>query len=313
MWGYVFRRILAAIPVMALVAIIVFLLLHVSPGDPAAVIAGNFATPEDVARIRQQLGLNDPLYIQFANWTWGLAQGDFGTSMFYNVPVLTLIQQRIEPTISLALATLFVAVAIALPCGVLAAWNAGKWIDRITMGFSVLGFSVPVFVIGYLFIYIFSITFKWFPVQGYESLTEGVLPWLRSITLPSFALGIICAALIARVTRATVIEVLTEDYIRTARAKGLPLRLILVRHALRNAAVPIVTVIGISFVLLIGGVVVTESVFNIPGLGRLIVGAISQRDFPIIQAMLLIFSGIYVLINLAVDIIYTLFDPRIQY
>ena len=313
MWGYIIRRILATIPVMALVAVVVFLLLHLAPGDPAGVIAGNFATPEDVARIRRQLGLDEPLHAQFVNWIWGLARGDFGTSMFYNVPVLKLIQQRIEPTVSLSFATLFVAVAIALPSGVVAAWNAGKWSDRLTMGFSVLGFSVPVFMVGYLFIYVFSITLKWFPVQGYVSLSEGVLPWLRSITLPSFALGIIFAALIARVTRATVIEVLTEDYIRTARAKGLPLRLILLRHALRNAAVPIVTVIGISFVLLIGGVVVTESVFNIPGLGRLIVDAITQRDFPIIQAMLLIFSGIYVLINLGVDIVYTLLDPRIRY
>ena len=313
MWGYIIRRILATVPVMALVAVVVFLLLHLAPGDPAAVIAGNFATPADVVRIRRQLGLDEPLYTQFVNWIWGLAQGDFGTSMFYNVPVLKLIQQRIEPTISLTFATLFVAVAIALPSGVTAAWNAGKWSDRLTMGLSVLGFSVPVFVVGYLFIYVFSVTLKWFPVQGYASLSEGVVPWLRSITLPSFALGIIFAALIARVTRATVIEVLTEDYIRTARAKGLPLRLILLRHALRNAAVPIVTVIGISFVLLIGGVVVTESVFNIPGLGRLIVDAITQRDFPIIQAMLLIFSGIYVLINLGVDIVYTLLDPRIRY
>ncbi len=313
MWGYIIRRILATVPVMALVAVVVFLLLHLAPGDPAAVIAGNFATPADVVRIRRQLGLDEPLYTQFVNWIWGLAQGDFGTSMFYNVPVLKLIQQRIEPTVSLTFATLFVAVAIALPSGVVAAWNAGKWSDRLTMGLSVLGFSVPVFVVGYLFIYVFSVTLKWFPVQGYVSLSEGVLPWLRSITLPSFALGIIFAALIARVTRATVIEVLTEDYIRTARAKGLPLRLILLRHALRNAAVPIVTVIGISFVLLIGGVVVTESVFNIPGLGRLIVDAITQRDFPIIQAMLLIFSGIYVLINLGVDIVYTLLDPRIRY
>ena len=313
MWGYIIRRILATVPVMALVAVVVFLLLHLAPGDPAAVIAGNFATPEDVVRIRRQLGLDEPLYAQFTSWIWGLAQGDFGTSMFYNVPVLKLIQQRIEPTVSLTFATLFVAVAIALPSGVIAAWNAGKWSDRLIMGFSVLGFSVPVFVVGYLFIYVFSVTFKWFPVQGYVSLSEGVLPWLRSITLPSVALGIIFAALIARVTRATVIEVLTEDYIRTARAKGLPLRLILLRHALRNAAVPIVTVIGISFVLLIGGVVVTESVFNIPGLGRLIVDAITQRDFPIIQAMLLIFSGIYVLINLGVDIVYTLLDPRIRY
>jgi len=313
MGAYIAKRFLQAIPVMVLVAFVVFLLLHLSPGDPAAVIAGKFATLDQVARIRTQLGLDEPLYLQFAAWVAQLLQGDLGRSLFYKVSVVTLIGQRLEPTLSLAIMTLVVAVAIALPAGVLAAWNRDSWIDRFTMGFSVVGFSVPVFVIGYVFIYVFSVHLKLFPVQGYAPLSEGLLPWLRSIALPSLALGFIFAALIARVTRATMIEVLNEDYIRTARAKGLPLRLILVRHALSNAAVPIVTVIGVSFVLLIGGVVVTESVFNIPGLGRLIVDAISQRDFPIIQAMLLVFSGIYVLINLAVDIIYTLLDPRIRY
>lgn len=313
MTAYIIKRILSAIPVMVLVAVVVFMLLHLAPGDPAAVIAGNYATPQQVADIRAQLGLDQPLPVQFIEWIAHLAHGDLGTSIFYNVPVLTLIGQRVGPTLSLAIVGLTLAIVLALPLGILAAWKRDSWLDRAIMGFSVVGFSVPVFVIGYAFIYIFSVTLKLFPVQGYVPLSHGVLPWLHSIALPSLALAIIYAALIARVTRATVIEVLGEDYMRTARAKGLPLRLILTRHALRNAAVPIVTVIGTSFILLIGGVVVTESVFNVPGLGRLIVGAINERDFPIIQSMLMIFSGIYVLINLVVDVTYTLFDPRIRY
>ena len=310
---YIFKRVLSAIPVMVLVAVIVFLLLHLAPGDPAATIAGNYATPDQVASIRAQLGLDQPVHIQFIHWVGRLIQGDLGSSVFYNVPVVTLIGQRIEPTLSLAVATLLIAAALALPAGVLAAWNRDSWLDRAIMGLSVIGFSVPVFVIGYGLIYLFSVYLKLLPVQGYSSLSDGLVPWLRGILLPSIGLGFIHAALIARVTRATMIEVLGEDYIRTAKAKGLPLRLVLVRPALSNAAVPIVTIFGLSFVLLIGGVVVTESVFNIPGLGRLIVDAINQRDFPVIQAMLLIFSGIYVLVNLIIDVLYTVLDPRIRY
>lgn len=310
---YIIKRVLASIPVMVLVAVIVFLLLHLAPGDPAATIAGNYATPEQVANIRAQLGLDQPVYIQFFQWMGRLTHGDLGSSIFYNVPVVTLIGQRLEPTLSLTLMTLLIAAVLALPAGVLAAWNRDSWLDRTIMGLSVIGFSVPVFVIGYGLIYFFSVYLKLLPVQGYASLSDGIILWLRSIILPSLGLGFIHAALIARVTRATMIEVLGEDFIRTAKAKGLPLRLVLVRHALSNAAVPIVTIFGLSFVLLIGGVVVTESVFNIPGLGRLIVDAINQRDFPIIQAMLLIFSGIYVLVNLVIDVLYTVLDPRIRY
>ncbi len=313
MYAYIVRRILATIPVMGVVAIFVFLLLHLTPGDPATVIAGDYARPEDIERIRAQLGLNDPLYIQFGKWLWRLFQGDMGISIFSNLPVTHLIQQRLEPTIMMALTTIVISVAVAVPLGVLAAWRQGTWVDRAVMVFAVLGFSVPIFVVAYAMIWGFSIQLKWLPVQGYTSISEGLIPFLRNIIMPAVALGMVYVALIARITRASVMEVLNEDYIRTARAKGLASTTILIRHALKNAAVPIVTVIGIGIALLIGGVVVTESVFNIPGLGRLTVDAILRRDYPIIQGLILIFSGVYVLVNLLIDISYTFLDPRIRY
>ena len=313
MYAYLIRRILATIPVMAVVAIFVFSLLHLTPGDPAAVIAGDYATPADIERIRAQLGLDEPIYIQFGKWVGNLAQGDLGISIFSDLPVSKLILQRIEPTLALATATIIVAVLPAVPMGLIAAWKAGTCIDRLVMVFAVLGFSVPIFVIGYLFIWGFSLELKWFPVQGYKPIGDGFLPFLRSITLPTISLAIIYVALIARITRASMLEVLTEDYIRTAHSKGLSSNAVLIGHALKNAAVPIVTIIGIGVALLIGGVVVTESVFNIPGLGRLTVDAILRRDYPIIQGIVFVFAGIYVLINLGIDILYTFLDPRIRY
>ena len=313
MYAYIVRRILATIPVMGVVAVFVFLLLHLTPGDPATVIAGDYARPEDIERIRAQLGLNDPLYVQFGKWLWRLFHGDLGISIFSNLPVTHLIQQRLEPTIMMALTTIVISVAVAVPLGVLAAWKQGTWVDRSVMVFAVLGFSVPIFVVAYAMIWGLSIQLKWLPVQGYTSISEGLIPFLRNIIMPAVALGMVYVALIARITRASVMEVLNEDYIRTARAKGLASTTILIRHALKNAAVPIVTVIGIGIALLIGGVVVTESVFNIPGLGRLTVDAILRRDYPIIQGLILIFSGVYVLVNLLIDISYTFLDPRIRY
>jgi peptide/nickel transport system permease protein len=313
MYAYLIRRILATIPVMAVVAIFVFSLLHLTPGDPAAVIAGDYASPSDIARIRAQLGLDEPLYMQFGKWCGKLAQGDLGISIFSDLPVSKLILQRIEPTLALSVSTIILAVLTAVPMGVIAAWKAGTWIDRAVMLFAVLGFSVPIFVIGYLLMWGFSLELKWFPVQGYKSIEDGLLPFLRSITLPTISLAIIYVALIARITRASMLEVLTEDYIRTAHSKGLSSNAVLIGHALKNAAVPIVTIIGIGIALLIGGVVVTESVFNIPGLGRLTVDAILRRDYPIIQGIIFVFAGVYVLINLFIDILYTFLDPRIRY
>jgi peptide/nickel transport system permease protein len=313
MFAYIIRRVLATIPVMVVVALFVFALLHLSPGDPAAIIAGDTATAADIARIREKLGLDQPLYLQFGSWVWGLLQGDLGISIFTNLPVSKLIAQRLEPTAALTISTLIVSVLVAIPMGVLAAWKAGSWIDRVVMVFAVLGFSVPVFVLAYLLIYAFAIGLDLLPVQGYVSITDGFAPFLSHIVLPSIALGMVYAALIARITRASMLDVLAQDYIRTAQAKGLANDKVLIGHALKNAAVPIATIIGIGIALLISGVVVTETVFAIPGLGRLTVDAILRRDYPIIQGMILIFSAAYVMVNLLVDLSYTLLDPRIRY
>ena len=313
MFPFIAKRVVATIPVMGVVALFVFLMLRLSPGDPAAVIAGDYASPADIVRIRAQLGLDEPIIVQLGTWFWTLAQGDLGISIFTNLPVTKLIGQRLEPTAMLALTTIIFAVMVAVPMGVLAAWKAGTWIDRAIMIFAVAGFSIPVFVLGYMLIYEFSLALKWFPVQGYKSPFDDPVQFLRHITLPTVTLSVIYIALIARITRASVLDVLEEDYIRTARAKGQTERKVLISHALKNAAVPIVTVIGLGVALLIGGVVITESVYNIPGLGRLVVDAILKRDYPIIQGLILMFSFVYILVNLAIDIIYTMIDPRIRY
>jgi peptide/nickel transport system permease protein len=313
MFSYIVRRILATIPVMALVALFVFSLLYIAPGDPAAIIAGDQATPADVERIRASLGLDRPFIVRFGDWLWHVLNGDLGTSIFTNLPVTHMIAQRIEPTVSLMILTLIFSIVVAIPMGVVAAWKQGGWIDRAVMLFAVLGFSVPVFVVGYLLAYEFALQLDWFPVQGYTPLASGVGPWLSNLVLPTVALGGVYVALIARITRATMLEVLSQDYVRTARAKGVGQQGLLFVHALKNAAVPIVTIIGIGFASLIGGAVVTESVFAIPGLGRLVVDAILRRDYPVIQGVVLMFSFVYVLVNLAVDLLYTLFDPRIRY
>jgi peptide/nickel transport system permease protein len=313
MLGYTIRRLLATIPVIGMVALFVFSLLYLTPGDPAAVIAGDIATVDDIERIRQKLGLDQPFLTRFWVWASAVLQGDLGISIFTNLPVTQLIGQRVGPTLSLALCTLIVSVAVAVPMGVIGAWKAGKFIDRLVMLFSVAGFSMPVFVLAYVLIYLFAIDLDWLPVQGYTPLREGFWAWLRHLILPSIALGTIYIALIARITRAAMLDVLAQDYVRTAHAKGLAPSAVLLGHALKNAAVPIVTIIGIGIALLISGVVVTESVFAIPGIGRLTVDAILRRDYPIIQGVILLFSTIYVLVNLAVDLSYRFFDPRIQY
>jgi peptide/nickel transport system permease protein len=313
MFAYIVRRLLSTVVVMAVVAFFVFSLLYLTPGDPAAVIAGDIATEEDIKRIRATLGLDEQFLVRFGSWTWGLLHGDLGTSIFTKLPVTHLIGQRIEPTLALTLTTLLVSVLVAVPLGVLAAWRAGSWIDRLVMGVSVLGFSVPVFVLAYALILTFSVNLGWLPVQGYRPIADGVWEWFRHLVLPSIALGTVYVALIARITRASMLDVLAQDYVRTAQAKGLSTNEVLLGHALKNAAIPIATVVGIGIALLISGAIVTETVFAIPGIGRLTVDAILRRDYPIIQGMILIFSGVYVLINLLVDLSYTLFDPRVKY
>jgi peptide/nickel transport system permease protein len=310
---YLLRRIFAAIPVMGAVAVMIFLLLRLTPGDPAAIIAGDNVQPQQLAMIREQLGLNEALYIQFFRWIGHLLQGDFGTSIISGTPVLQMIQSRLEPTLCVAVATLILSNLIAIPLGVLAAAHRGTWIDRVVVAISVIGFSVPVFVIGYALIQVFAVQLKWFPVQGFRSISEGVVPFAERIVLPTLTLTLLYIALITRITRTSLLEVLGEDYIRTARAKGIGQLPVLLRHALRNAAVPIITVVGIGLALLITGVVVTESVFNLPGIGRLTIDAVLARDYPVIQAITLLSSLLYVVINLLIDLSYALLDPRIRY
>ncbi|MDQ6640464.1 MAG: ABC transporter permease [Pseudomonadota bacterium] len=305
------RRIAATLPVMAVVALIVFLLIHLAPGDPAALIAGDLASGDDIARLRVSLGLDQPLWRQFAIWATRLAHGDLGTSIFTQVPVTELLAPRLEPTLSIALVTMAISIALAIPLGTLAAHRAGSWVDRAVMVFAVLAFSMPVFLIGYLLIWGFAIQLRWLPVQGYSPLRDGFGPWLAHLVLPCVNLALVYMALLTRMTRATVLEVLQEDYIRTARAKGLGVLAVL-GHALRNAAIPIATTVGVGVALLIGGVVVTETVFAIPGIGRLVIDSVQRHDYPVIQSVLLISAGVYVLVNLAVDLSYRLFDPRIK-
>ncbi len=310
--NYVLRRLAATVPVMAVVAVVVFLLIHLSPGDPAALIAGDLATTDDIDRLRIALGLDQPLPVQFVGWLGRILTGDLGTSIFTQVPVTQLLAQRLEPTLSIAVVTMTLAVLLSVPLGTLAAHRAGSWIDRAVMLFAVLAFSVPVFLVGYLLMYAFAIRLDWLPVQGYSRFADGVGPWLRSLALPCINLALLYMALLTRMTRATVLEALQEDYIRTARAKGLGVPAVL-GHALRNAAVPIATTVGVGIALLIGGVVVTETVFAIPGVGRLVIDSVQRHDYPVIQSVLLLSAGVYVLINLLIDLSYRFFDPRIRY
>jgi peptide/nickel transport system permease protein len=310
---YLLRRIAATVPVLGFVALFVFFLLRLTPGDPAALIAGDQATTAQIEIIREQLGLNRPLLDQMLAWGGQIARGDLGRSVFSDMPVARLIGLRIEPTAMLALVAIVMALAIALPLGTIAAVKAGSVFDRSVMGFAMLGFSSPVFVVAFLLVYVFALTLGWFPTQGYVPLSAGFLPCLHSLVLPGLALAMLYAALLARITRASLLEVLAEDYVRTAEAKGVQPARIVLRHALKNAAIPIVTVVGVGIAALLGGVVVTETVFNIPGLGRLTTDAILRRDYPVVQGLILVFACVYVGVNLLVDLSYALFDPRIRY
>lgn len=313
MLSFLWKRLLATIPVLLVVTAVAFVLLRLSGGDPAAILAGDSGTPDTIAAIRMRLGLDRPLIVQFVQWCWQLLHGDLGNSILSNQLVTSMIAARVEPTLVISLSTILLSMLIGVPLGVLAAWKRGSWIDRITMSVSIVGFALPGFALGYLWIYVFSVKLGALPVQGYVNLADGLLPFLSHIVLPTLTLSVVQIALIARVTRTSLLEILSDDFVRTARAKGLPERIVLFRHALKNAAVPIASVVGIGVAFLIGGVIVTESVFNLPGLGRLTVESVLARDYPVIQGIIIVFSGVYVVINLLVDLSYTVFDPRIRY
>lgn len=310
---FLLKRILSAIPVLFMVAVIVFLILRLAPGDPAVMVAGDNATDAQLAQIREAMGLNKPLIQQLFIWLQNVLSGDLGVSLISGLPVLDMITDRFGPSLALSISTIILAILVAIPLGVIAAWQQGKTIDRAVMAGSVLGFSVPVFIIGYILILIFARKLGIFPVQGYVPMSEGFGEFAKRLVLPTVALSLPYIALISRIVRTSVIEVMNEDYIRTARAKGLSERGVLMRHALGNAAVPIITIIGVSIAMLISGVVVTESVFNIPGLGRLVLEAVLARDYTVIQSLILLFSVLYVVINLGIDLLYGIVDPRIRY
>ena len=313
MGRYTLQRILAMFPVLIVVAIVTFSLIHITPGDPVSLMAGDLATPEQKEAIRKDMGLDRPIYQQLVIYFADLLRGDLGESIFNKFKVTTLISQRLEPTLFIAVFSQLVSIIIAIPLGILAAWKANTWIDRVVMVIAVLGLAIPSFWLGANLIWVFAVKLHWFPAFGYIPISEGVVPWIKSITLPSISVGFISAALIARMTRASMLEVLREDYVRTARAKGLGEQAVLLGHAFKNASIPVVTIIGIGIAGLVSGLVVTEAVFGIPGVGRLIVDAVNRRDYPVIQGVILMFTVAYVLINLFVDLIYGYLDPRIRY
>jgi peptide/nickel transport system permease protein len=310
---YVARRLLALIPVILVVATVAFVLIHLAPGDPASIIAGPDASPDDVVRIQRQLGLDAPFHVQLFRWYGRLARGDLGQSIFLRRPVLEAIVDRAEPTILLTLYATLIAVAIGVPAGVLAARHHDGTTDQALMAGALIGISIPNFLLGLLMILLFSVQLGWFPVAGYAPLEYGWLGTLRSLTLPAFALGVVQSALIARIARSAMLDVLREQFITAGRARGLSESAVVYKHALKNAMIPTITVIGISFAILISGSVVVEQVFNIPGLGRLIISAVLRRDYPVIQGVVLCIAGLYMLVNLLVDLSYVVFDPRVRY
>ncbi len=313
MHRYVIQRLFASIPVLIIVALVVFALIRIAPGDPASLFVGNDADPVRIAELREGLGLNRPLPIQLGIWFRDILSGNLGKSITSKYPVTELIWARLTPTLSLAILTQIMTVLIAVPLGVLAAWRANSWLDRTVMLFASFGFSIPVFFLGFMLIWIFALRIGIFPAAGYVAPSENFGAYLHRLILPSFATSTILIAYITRMTRASVLEVLREDYIRTARSKGLTETSVLIRHALKNAALPVITVIGLGFAALLSGLVLTEQVFAIPGIGRLVIDAIVRRDYPVIQGAILITSVVYVFVNLLVDLSYAYFDPRIRY
>ena len=310
---YILKRVLAIVPTMLIVGVIVFGIIHLAPGDPAAIIAGQEATPQMVEDMRESMGLNDPIYVQFYIYIKSIVMLDFGESIFSGFKVTTLLRNTLQPTISLAVLGVSFSIIVAVPLGVLAAWKFNTWIDRVVMIFALVGYAVPYFALGYLLLWVFAVKIPLFPAGGYIYFGEDFWRYIHSLLLPAFLLGITGAALITRMTRATMLEVLKEDYVRTARAKGLTEKFVLIRHALRNAANPILTIIGFSIAGVVTGVVITETIFVIPGMGRLVFTSIAERDYPVLQSVVLVVAAIYILVNLTIDIMYVYIDPRIRY
>ncbi|HUG16993.1 MAG TPA: nickel ABC transporter permease [Thermomicrobiales bacterium] len=313
MLTYILRRLILLVPVIAIVGTIVFVLIHLTPGDPAAVMLGQDATAEQIERLRDGLGLNDPLYLQYLNWFAGAVRLDFGDSIFLGQPVTEALLARAQPTLLLTLYALTIQVLIGVPAGVIASVKHNSLLDRILMVLSISGAAIPSFFLGIMLILFFAVRLNWLPSGGFVSVFDNPIEHFKRMILPAFALGFTSAGLLARLVRSSMLDVLQEDYIRTARAKGLPQRVMVIRHALRNALIPAITVIGYSLGGLLGGAVVTETVFTIPGMGRLVVQSVARRDFPVIQGAILLIAAFYVLVNLLVDVLYVYIDPRVRY
>jgi peptide/nickel transport system permease protein len=312
MTGQIVRRLLSLVPVLVVVGFVVFFLIHLAPGDPAAVMAGNEATTERIEQLRHEMGLDRPLWEQFVSWSTRALRGDLGTSFFLNQPVLTAIGERIEPTGLLTLYALIMSILIGFPAGIVAAVRRNSWIDRLTMVTALGGVCIPSFWLGILMILVLAVWARWLPAAGYAPFLDDPLQNFRYLVMPAFSLGLQQAALLARVVRSSMLEVMREDYVRTARAKGVAEGMVVLRHALPNAMIPALTIIGNSMGNLLGGAIVTEAVFNTPGVGRLVVQSVLRRDFPVIQGAVLVIAAVYVLVNLIVDIAYVIADPRIR-
>jgi peptide/nickel transport system permease protein len=313
MIAFIIRRLLLLIPVLLVVGVIVFSLLHLAPGDPASMMLGREATLEQKEALREQLGLNEPLAVQFVDWFWGVLRLDFGESLFIGKPVTEALLDRVEPTGLLALYSLTLTVAIAIPAGVIAALRPNSLLDRFLMIVSISGAAIPGFFFGILLILLFAVILGWLPSGGYVDIGDDPIKHLSYMVLPSVALGFSGAGFLARIVRSTMLDVLNEEYVRTAYAKGLPQRHVILGHALRNALIPVMTVIGILLASLLGGAVVIETVFNIPGMGRLVVQSVTRRDFPVVQGAVMTIAAVEVLVMLLIDILYVFVDPRIRY
>lgn len=310
---HLLRRILNLPVVLFFVAVAVFLLMHFVPGDPALTILGTDATAEEVEQLRELLGLNVPVHIQFLRWIGDVLRGDLGVSIITKRPVAESLLERIPVTLGLTVVATIVSLSIAIPAGVIAARNQNTWLDQLTMSWALLGMCVPSFWLGLILMLIFSVNLRWFPLTGYVPFSQDFIQALRHVALPGLSMGLVQAGVVTRMTRATMLEVLSLDYVRTARAKGLSERIVVYRHALKNAMIPIVTVAGFNVGVLLGGTVAIETVFGIPGVGRYVLAAVFSRDYPAVQASLLLVATVFVLVNLIVDIAYVLFDPRIRY
>jgi len=310
---YLLRRILALIPVMFIVATLVFVLMHLTPGDPVSAMLGMDANPADIQRMQTQLGLDQPLHLQYLRWIGKVLQGNLGDSIFLQIPVLEAVQERLEPTLLLTLLAILISIGVGIPAGVISATRFGTLADQSFMLVALLGVSMPEFWLGLNLIFLLSVQLGWLPVAGYAPISDSWLTTLRYLLMPAFCLGFVQSALIARMTRAVMLDVLAQEYIRTGHAKGLSASRVVYRHALMNALIPTLTVIGITFAIMMGGAIVIETVFNIPGVGRLLIQSVLRRDYPVIQGVVLLIAGAYVLINLLVDVAYAYLDPRIKY